>query len=194
MTGFYQARLLLVIKAWLVISCSSTVNCTNAPLLSQQHALEEEKVCIKSPRYGTWAPCDDPSPCEVGPRTGFLVATTLGESRLPNAGLGRFSSEAIGAGSLIRLQEVDSENLLSFDRAEDLLERFPLPEDIPMLSDFAFSTSTLESLVLLDSPPTYVNHASSASGANTSFKFIGKVRFRVCVCAETCVFFFKAQF
>ena len=70
-------------------------------------------------RYGgTPAPCDDAAPCEVGARTGLRVATRLGPSAIPAAGLGRFALEAVPAGTVIRSQRVGSPDLLAFRSAE----------------------------------------------------------------------------
>eukprot|EP00927_Polykrikos_kofoidii_P057012 TRINITY_DN51117_c0_g1_i1.p1 TRINITY_DN51117_c0_g1~~TRINITY_DN51117_c0_g1_i1.p1 ORF type:complete len:211 (-),score=15.39 TRINITY_DN51117_c0_g1_i1:237-869(-) len=136
-------------------------------------------------RYGgTLAPCDDPHPCEVSDRTGFLVHTYIGPSRIPGAGLGRFVTEAVPADSVIRRQTLGAANLLAFRSEVELLTAFPLPQDALMLADFAYSCSEHVDVVLLDAPPTMVNHATSqedqssataasGGGPNTVFRFSG---------------------
>jgi hypothetical protein len=112
------------------------------------------------PRYGgTRAPCDDPEPCEVGPRTGFCVPTHFAPSRLSGAGLGRFVDVAVPQGAVIRRQTVGTGNLLAFRSAAPLEAAFPLPADKRMLADFTYSCATVPALaqvVLLDAPPTMV--------------------------------------
>ena len=57
-------------------------------------------------RYGgTHAPCDDPAPCEVGPRTGLRIKTRLGPSAIDGAGLGRFAEEARGSPATVMLSQ-----------------------------------------------------------------------------------------
>ena len=133
----------------------------------------------KNTRYGgSEAPCDDPSPCEVSDRTGFRVATKLETSGIPGAGLGRFALENCISGQILRTQHVGSSNLLVFHSKEELLAAFPNPRDLAMLSDFAFCSKSVPDVVMLDSPPTMVNHASAtqACGANTAFRFSGDVK------------------
>jgi hypothetical protein len=78
---------------------------------------------------------------------------------------------------VIRQQLIGSPNLLAFQSALDLRTAFPLPQDLAMLADFTFCTTELPGVVLLDSPPTMVYHASGTRGANTVFRFIdGKVK------------------
>lgn len=126
-----------------------------------------------SSRYGgTIAPCDDPAPCEVGARTGFRIKTEIGPSGIHGAGLGRFVTEAVPAGKIIRSQIVDSSNLLVFRNREELQAAFPLPQDLKMLADFALCPPDLPDVVLLDAPPTMVNHSSESGGANTAFRFV----------------------
>eukprot|EP01048_Picozoa_sp_COSAG05_P012555 COSAG05_NODE_1265_length_5336_cov_4.379607_5_plen_274_part_00 len=128
-------------------------------------------------RYGgTPAPCDDAAPCEVSTRTGFRIATRLGPSAIPGAGLGRYATQPIAAGGIIRSQLAGSPNLLRFRSAQELRQAFPLPQDLQMLADFAFCSEAMPAVVLLDSPPTMVNHASEARGANTMFRFHGDVK------------------
>jgi hypothetical protein len=124
------------------------------------------------PRYGgTVSPCDDPRPCEISGRTGLKVDTRIGPSNIPQAGLGRFAVQDIPKGTVIRAQTVGSSNLYRYRNKQELLAAFPLPQDLLMLADFAFSTSALPEVVLLDAPPTMVNHATASNGANTSFSF-----------------------
>lgn len=119
----------------------------------------------------TLAPCDDPAPCEVGERTGFLVRTRLDDSRIAGAGLGRFVEEDVIAGGVLRRQKLGSHNLLAFSNEAELLAAFPHPEDLHMLADFAFCSREHPGVALLDCPPTYVNHAAEAQGSNTAFAF-----------------------
>ena len=137
---------------------------------------ETEKMLTS--RYGgTIAPCDDPAPCEVSTRTGFHINTTIGPSGIQGAGLGRFVTEAVPAGDVIRTQIVGSSNLLIFQNKEELLTAFPLPQDLKMIADFALCPFDLPGVVLLDSPPTMVNHSPGSRGANTAFRFIdGKMK------------------
>jgi hypothetical protein len=123
-------------------------------------------------RYGgTVAPCDDAAPCEVGARTGFCIRTTLAESTIAGAGLGRFAAEAAAENTVLRRQRLDSSSLRAFCSAAELTAAFPHANDLCMLSDFAFCSPTLPGVVMLDSPPTMVNHAGAAGGANTAFRF-----------------------
>jgi hypothetical protein len=86
---------------------------------------------------------------------------------------GRFATEAVVAGTVIRAQVVGSPNLLAFGSEEELRRAFPLAADLAMLADFAFSAVALPGVVLLDNPPTMVNHATKGRGANTAFRFDG---------------------
>ena len=128
-------------------------------------------------RYGgTPAPCDDPAPCEVGPRTGLRIRTRLAPSGIDGAGLGRFADEAVAEGAVIRQQAranhfwqptdgltdagvgwgqtLGSGNLLAFTSAAALREAFPLAADLRMLADFAYCAAEHPGTVLLDAPPT----------------------------------------
>lgn len=128
-------------------------------------------------RYGgTLAPCDDPAPCEVSDRTGFRVATRLGPSTIAGAGLGRFAAAGCSCGTVLREQRVGTANLPAYRSAQELCAAFPAAEDLPMLADFAFSSPSHPGAVLLDSPPTMVNHANDAAGANTAFRFEGDAK------------------
>ena len=109
----------------------------------------------------------------MGKRTGLAIGTELHESEIPGAGLGRFATEAVASGGVLRTQQVGSPNLLAFRTEAELRAAFPLAEDLAMLSDFAYSSTTLPGVVLFDNPPTYVNHANSDRGANTAFRFSG---------------------
>ena len=79
-------------------------------------------------RARTRAPCDDPAPCEVGERTGFLVRTRLGDSCIAGAGRGRFVEEDVATGGVLRRQRLGSCNLLAFSNELELLAAFPLPQ------------------------------------------------------------------
>ena len=63
-----------------------------------------------------------------------------------------------------------------FRNKEELLAAFPLPQDLFMLADFAFTPPSHPGAVMLDNPPTFVNHASDAGGANTAFRFEGDAK------------------
>jgi hypothetical protein len=129
-------------------------------------------VVERKTRYGgTISPCDDLNPVEVGERTGFHVKTRIDQSCIDGAGLGRFAMEFIPARTIIRSQSVNSNNLFAFKNEKELLSAFPLDEDLNMLSDFAFCSDILPDVVLLDVPPTMVNHATEKNGSNTSFRF-----------------------
>jgi hypothetical protein len=79
-----------------------------------------------STRYGgTIAPCDDLSPCEVGVRTGFQVGTRLNPSGIEGAGLGRFVTEAVSAGTVIRTQIVGSPNCSPSEAVKSSRQHFP---------------------------------------------------------------------
>ena len=56
-----------------------------------------------------------------------------------------------------------------------------------MLADFAFCTSALPEVVLLDVPPTMVNHATASNGANTSFSFSNEGTSKVVVATRDIV-------
>ena len=133
-------------------------------------------------RYGgTVAPCDRPiEEQEAMGDTGFLVPTRIGRSTIPEAGTARFFKTDVANKTVVRRQPLNSKCLKTFYSREELKKQFPADADVDMIATFVYSAKQVPGAVLINDPPTYVNHGEGAD-VNVEYQFEDGVKLFVAI-------------
>lgn len=104
-----------------------------------------------------------PNAVSVSDETGFRVPTYLAPSKIPGAGVARYTKVALKKGEIIRLQSVEDGSLIAFKDLQSI-QKFIAKEGIDFVANFSHAGPQDEvdtkGLVLINNPPYYINHGS----------------------------------